>query len=85
MPQPIPAVHSNGTGKNALMSQMNRVIEKLRNAQEEMSFATPHERDFYIKKDNDYRQAYAVHEIRMERIAALIAEFEELREAIFNQ
>ena len=84
-PLSVPSVHLNGTSKERLMSNLQDVTEKLREAYDAMKSAAPNGRDYYVQGPDAIGQAEVQHRGRLERIDSVIRDINAELEAISNQ
>ncbi len=82
-----PTVHLNGTSKQALLDQQIDAINALRVAASAMRAASPHQRDYYVKKDQAvaWARAREEHVLRLRAIDALINELTEIAKEVADQ
>lgn len=78
----IPAVHNNGTSKEELVNNLQEAYLSLRESLDKLHNTTPHTRDYYIKKHNDYETARVQHSNRCEKIVEVMNELEQIAIAI---
>ena len=71
-----PVVNSNGTSKEALVSQLKDVYVAGRAMLEAMAEATPHGRDYQTAPPGTYQAAMQQHEDREARILSVLEEIE---------
>ena len=71
-----PVVNSNGTSKEALVSQLKDVYVAGRAMLEAMAEATPHGRDYQTAPPGTYQVAMQQHEDREARILSVLEEIE---------
>ena len=81
----FPRVHLNGTDKDSLLRQQLDCMTALRQAHDVMAKNSLHSRDYYVIDDTAYLRARDEHLARMEAITNVIAEYEQIAEAIHAQ
>ena len=83
----VPVVHLNGSGERNLINGYSEAISALRDAQKAIAATHPHPRDYYVLKDGaeTLQRAEAAHMLRLKKIESVIAEFEELGQAVIEQ
>jgi len=77
-----PTIHLNGTSGEALLDQATSAAQALREALEAMGRAAPNARDYYVQGPEAFPLADDAHDARCAAVRALIAEYEELAEAL---
>lgn len=85
MPNPdlqIPAVHLNGSGRQALVSQNLAARSAVRHAIEALAEAAPNQRDYYVLGDDAWKRARDQHVARLQKLESLYAELGELVQGI---
>jgi hypothetical protein len=77
-----PTVHLNGTAGDVLLSQVEGAGAALRKALNAIEDAGPNGRDYYPQGPNAIETARREHASRVERVRAVLDEFEAMHEAI---
>jgi uncharacterized lipoprotein YddW (UPF0748 family) len=80
----LPAIHMNGSGKKNLLDDVLDSRAALVKTLELLERFGPNMRDYYILPDGDaaYQRARGEHVSRLERLRAVLAEFDLLAEGI---
>jgi hypothetical protein len=82
----VPTVHLNGTGKAGLIKQYEEAGSALYEAISKLRATAPHGRDYYVQKDPAALQkATAEHCARLEKLASVLEEVQELAIAVLEQ
>ena len=79
-----PLVHLNGTGKEQLLSDLQKVGSSLRKSLEALSEAAPNQRDYYPMGDEAWRRARKQHEERVRILRVLHEEVALVAEGIMD-
>ena len=79
----VPLIHLNGTSAKELQSQLVECLRSLRFA--ESGLFCPNARDFYPMGPDAVHDAQWEHEDRVERLKALIGEFDAIEDAVQEQ
>jgi len=74
----LPAIHLNGTSREALLEQNCKVGNALVDALNALSDAAPNGRDYYTKSPNAFKRAIAEHLDRCNKIKTVLAEVEQI-------
>jgi hypothetical protein len=75
----LPSIHLNGTGKDDLVRQLSEAHLKLSQARDVLAQAAPHQRDYYVQKDqSNYHRARKQHEARLRKIEEVMSELLDL-------
>ncbi len=80
----LPTVHLNGTSRQELLQQFLAARTALRAARDAMCAAAPNGRDYYVQNTGAFSIARDQHTERLQRIEALIAEYETLAEGVIE-
>ena len=75
-PMSAPMIHSNGTGREALIYQQCDVANALRDVLKALAAAAPNERDYYPYREHpaQWREAVSAHTRRVAAVSALLEE-----------
>jgi hypothetical protein len=79
-----PSIHLNGSSRSDLLDQQANAMTGIRTAIEALSEACPNARDYYPQGDQAYSEARAEHVSRLERLRAILKEYEEIAGAIVD-
>lgn len=79
-----PTVHMNGTSRQELLKQFLDARSALRTAYSSMCAAAPNGRDYYVQSRDAFTTAQEQHRDRLQRIEALITEYETLAEGVIE-
>jgi hypothetical protein len=79
-----PSIHLNGSSRKDLLDQQTNAMISIRTAIEAVSEACPNARDYYPQGDQAYSGARAEHVSRLERLHAILKEYEEIADAIVD-
>lgn len=75
----LPSLHLNGTSKEELVQRLSEAHLSLQKAREVLAKAAPHQRDYYVQKDQgNYRRARNQHEARLQKIDDVMTELLDL-------
>jgi hypothetical protein len=74
----IPTVHSNGTGRQALLAETQAAWNRLDEAHRALRAVTVHGRDYYVQGPDAYRQAREEMDGRLDRLEQLMGEVAKL-------
>jgi hypothetical protein len=77
-----PTIHLNGTSGDELQRQVRDVVDALYKALEAARQAVPNGRDYYPQGDSALWKAVDEHRLRIERLQAVLGEYETLSLAI---
>lgn len=82
-----PIIHSNGTGRKALIREAREAKKALGKAREALQNMTIHGRDFYVSSDYpvNYNQAVAEHFERIDSISEIISDLSNYQAKILEQ
>jgi hypothetical protein len=78
----IPTIHLSGTSADELFRQVAEAGGALRRALDAMTAAEPHGRDYYPQGPAALPAALREHRNRIELVRAILAEYQQLAEAI---
>ena len=78
----VPTIHNNGTSGEALLEQACDAGASVANALRVMRAAAPNARDYYVQGPDAFREAVAEHQSRVDRIAVVAREYEQLAIAV---
>jgi uncharacterized lipoprotein YddW (UPF0748 family) len=80
----LPAIHMNGSGRKNLLDDVLDSRAALNKTIEVLARFGPNMRDYYVLPDGDvaFHRAIAEHVSRVERLRAIVAEFDLLAEGI---
>jgi hypothetical protein len=81
----VPTVHMNGTSKKELLEQYKNAFTAVTTAVTELCKSSPHARDYYTQKGDQYPVARKQHESRLKRLNSVAAELESIAVAIIEQ
>ena len=81
----IPTIHTNGTTKSELQSQLLHACNELHNAREALLLAMPNGRDYYPQGNWAIDEARSAHVDRIARIEAVRAELMTIWQGIDEQ
>lgn len=79
-----PFVNLNGTARIDLVQQYHEAITALNVADRALRAAWPHPRDYQTQDDSVFDKAQAQHRSRVERLAAVRAEMEQLLDGLLG-
>jgi len=75
----LPSIHVNGTSKDELVRQLSEAHLRLQQAREALMQAAPHQRDYYVQKDQgNYYRARKQYEARLLKIEEVMSELLDL-------
>ena len=78
----LPTIHSNGTSKDALVTQLCDAGAAVNDAIRALAEATPSGRDYYPQGPDALKRAMVQHEARMEALRGVLNELQTLVERI---
>jgi GR25 family glycosyltransferase involved in LPS biosynthesis len=80
----LPTVHSNGTSRNGLVSQLADASAAINEALTALSRTAPHMRDYYVKPDAAaaFSKAVAEHNARMWALTEVRNQLHQIYDAI---
>jgi hypothetical protein len=80
-----PTLHLNGSAADNLIDDLANTTAALREALRKMEFAAPNARDYYPQGDGAFRAAMVEHVARVERVRAVLTEYESIFESVADQ
>jgi hypothetical protein len=80
-----PTIHMNGTAGQDLLLDACTCGDVLRNAIDDIAKRGPNARDYYPQGDAAFSQARDEHRSRMDRLRAILKEYEAMAEAISDE
>ena len=80
----VPSVHSNGTGKKALLEQLEKAYTAIGDAQDALRETAPNGRDYYVYEGNPYERAREEWRQRMLKLESVRAEIDAIVGGIEN-
>lgn len=81
----IPTIHLNGTGKKALLEELEAAYRLLDAAIDAVARITVHGRDYYPQGDGAYQQARAEHDARKAVLTGVLDELMAIHVGIQQQ
>jgi hypothetical protein len=81
----MPSVHLNGTSKESLLLGYRAAITYLNLAIEAVQNTAPHDRDYYVQKDNPIAAAIIEHAARLDKLHRVMQEIEALAIHVSDQ
>lgn len=80
-----PLVHLNGSGRRSLLDGYTAAAQKVREALDALRDTAPNGRDYYPRGASALPRAIAEHDVRIQRLDAVLADLDELAIAVADQ
>lgn len=71
-------IHNNGSSEKDLLNDLQEAFLSLRESLSKLSKTAPHQRDYYIKCNNDYKVAIEQYKNRCNKISEVMDELEQI-------
>lgn len=78
----VPTIHLNGTSKDRLSDALCDAYDAINEAMKKLKATAPNGRDYYTQGAGALQKAENEHYSRMERLTSVMAELEQIAEAI---
>jgi len=85
MERTTPLIHTNGTSREALLDGYTTAAAKVREALDALVATAPNGRDYYPRGVEALGRAIAEHDVRVQRLTAVLADLDALALAVADQ